>query len=553
MNDRASVTQQEAPFGVAQWAAGHLNATFQQLVDFLAENLGLAPGETLIVASPSQNEPAKYVPIVWRNHETHLDRKPFFESYPNAVSFEISQDRLILVMFPQRVKITKQLEAEIKLSLNMICRHRENGIKSAVIASAVSSNDLNSFTFRAINGMRENYIYCDDVTILISDEARQSLYLSATTTKITGIKKADIVLDIDSINEAGRAFISNTLSNLDDGKIPYDSLDSYLLCADVTSRAYFPIKLTSLNPYISESKTLAPLGIARFTNIQRRHNQRKVPSIISQFDVHFVQYFIEVLFVLLQKHIQSQTSKFDFSRLSHGLGSNIDVAIKFTNIIRDILYEKIDEFNISTKYKLENNRIYNTEDVYSYLTDMTSFLDDAHFQLSKFEPGDGMINSREKIDDFHHSVLMPVIRMSESIASANSRKSPQINNLVEANSRELPPIVGSREGFVSVLRNLLENAIKYTANQRTNITVSFEVRTDTVILHFVDEGIGVPADRREQIFIEGYRDPGARSISNRGIGIGLSYARSVMRQAQGDLVCVASKRGAHFEMIMRRW
>lgn len=88
-----------------------------------------------------------------------------------------------------------------------------------------------------------------------------------------------------------------------------------------------------------------------------------------------------------------------------------------------------------------------------------------------------------------------------------------------------------------VLTNLLSNAVKYAPGSR--VTVDAALR-DTggpragqwVVLTVADNGPGIPADKREAIFLEYTRlDPEARP----GAGIGLAISRRIARLLGGDL------------------
>lgn len=73
-----------------------------------------------------------------------------------------------------------------------------------------------------------------------------------------------------------------------------------------------------------------------------------------------------------------------------------------------------------------------------------------------------------------------------------------------------------------------------------------------LVLDYYDSGIGIPENELEQVFVEGHRSVAARRISNRGIGVGLSFSRDVVRYLGGDLTCLEHTGGAHFQLKMRR-
>jgi signal transduction histidine kinase len=84
-----------------------------------------------------------------------------------------------------------------------------------------------------------------------------------------------------------------------------------------------------------------------------------------------------------------------------------------------------------------------------------------------------------------------------------------------------------------VLRNLLTNAIKFTAEGEVRLTVrrAGEKAEFTVS----DTGAGIPPELHERIFEEFYQVPGSRPVTGRGTGLGLPYARRLAAILGGGL------------------
>jgi two-component system, OmpR family, sensor histidine kinase SenX3 len=102
-------------------------------------------------------------------------------------------------------------------------------------------------------------------------------------------------------------------------------------------------------------------------------------------------------------------------------------------------------------------------------------------------------------------------------------------------------LVCDRRQVVSAIRNLLENAVKYSEPGEV-VDVSVE-RSDTSLEIVVrDHGVGIPARDMERIFERFYRVDKARSRETGGTGLGLSIVRHVA-QAHGGDVAVQSVEG----------
>jgi signal transduction histidine kinase len=84
-----------------------------------------------------------------------------------------------------------------------------------------------------------------------------------------------------------------------------------------------------------------------------------------------------------------------------------------------------------------------------------------------------------------------------------------------------------------VLRNLLTNAIKFTA--RGSVRLSARLVGSDVEFTVADTGTGIPAELQERIFEEFYQVPGSQALSGKGTGLGLPYARRLVGILGGGL------------------
>jgi signal transduction histidine kinase len=99
-----------------------------------------------------------------------------------------------------------------------------------------------------------------------------------------------------------------------------------------------------------------------------------------------------------------------------------------------------------------------------------------------------------------------------------------------------------------VLLNLLDNAVKYGPTEQT-VRVSLGQQGQDVVLSVEDQGPGVPAREREQIWSPFMRGAAARSKG--GSGIGLTIVREIVEQHGGRCwVEPASASGARFVVTL---
>lgn len=110
-------------------------------------------------------------------------------------------------------------------------------------------------------------------------------------------------------------------------------------------------------------------------------------------------------------------------------------------------------------------------------------------------------------------------------------------------SVECPPLVvpGQRVEVEMIVRNLLDNAVKY-ATGAPQVEVRAEaVRGDRVVLQIADNGPGIPAKLRRKIFGRFVRLGNELERSRQGTGLGLYIVRTLVKRMQG--VVTARDRG----------
>jgi len=96
-----------------------------------------------------------------------------------------------------------------------------------------------------------------------------------------------------------------------------------------------------------------------------------------------------------------------------------------------------------------------------------------------------------------------------------------------------------------VLVNLIENAVKYAADQGCERTLRVELSSDAerVHLHVLDRGPGIPVAERERVFERFHRVETERAAHVVGTGLGLALVRELSRAHGGDATCAARKGG----------
>jgi signal transduction histidine kinase len=98
-----------------------------------------------------------------------------------------------------------------------------------------------------------------------------------------------------------------------------------------------------------------------------------------------------------------------------------------------------------------------------------------------------------------------------------------------------------------VLRNLLDNAFKYSLPESRPVEVSASNGRDAVVIRVTDDGVGILDGDAERVFEPFFRVDASRSKETGGYGLGLSICKRVMEAHGGSIVVERSgDRGASF-------
>jgi two-component system sensor histidine kinase KdpD len=191
------------------------------------------------------------------------------------------------------------------------------------------------------------------------------------------------------------------------------------------------------------------------------------------------------------------------------------------------------------------------------LRDLSSQLSDAQ----KLELLTTIIDESERLNRFIANLLdmtklesgavVPKLAphdLSEIVGSALSRASKILaRHRVELDlAGDLPMLAVDAVLFEQVLFNLLDNAAKY-APAETTIRIESRRENDSVCLHILDEGNGIPSDDLEHIFDKFYRAQKADQV-RAGTGLGLAISRGFIEAMHGTIVAAnrADRTGAVF-------
>ncbi|HZD11861.1 MAG TPA: ATP-binding protein [Candidatus Binatia bacterium] len=125
--------------------------------------------------------------------------------------------------------------------------------------------------------------------------------------------------------------------------------------------------------------------------------------------------------------------------------------------------------------------------------------------------------------------------LRELVEQAAQRAHPQPGeNLHMLLPENLPTLIADPQRIEVVLRNLIENAAKYS-NGNGPITVRARWDESEIIVCVEDEGPGIPSEHSEHIFDSFYRVEDGLTRTQAGAGLGLAIAQGFVRAHGGEI------------------
>ena len=147
--------------------------------------------------------------------------------------------------------------------------------------------------------------------------------------------------------------------------------------------------------------------------------------------------------------------------------------------------------------------------------------------------------SRSQVDSRHcRNVLLPEAATEAVRELSDAAKAKGVNVRI---ADDLPPIEVDAAVVELALMNYVSNGIKYSDNDKSErwVTISAGVEAPNtehdreVVIRVSDNGIGIPADRRENLFQEFYRAHDETVTEATGTGLGLSIVREAVEAIGG--------------------
>jgi two-component system, OmpR family, phosphate regulon sensor histidine kinase PhoR len=162
-------------------------------------------------------------------------------------------------------------------------------------------------------------------------------------------------------------------------------------------------------------------------------------------------------------------------------------------------------------------------------------------QLAAMEKGNFKISPEES--DIHHLITEVV----ESMNIQAENRQGKIQTFLNA---ENPRIRADEFHFSNVIRNLLDNALKYCENI-PDISVRTSNEGNKLLLSVEDNGIGLSKEQQGKVFDKFYRAATGNVHDVKGFGLGLHYVKTIVEMHGGTIKVKSEKgKGSNFEILL---
>jgi signal transduction histidine kinase len=151
-----------------------------------------------------------------------------------------------------------------------------------------------------------------------------------------------------------------------------------------------------------------------------------------------------------------------------------------------------------------------------------------------------------------HLTLKPVSlsEIIQSVCDLYEFVAEDKNIVIKQNPSAQIEVVADNNRLQQAFANLIDNAIKYSPPDSV-IEIGVEQNSAHTCISFTDHGTGIDPQDQDKIWDRLYR--GDRSRSEKGVGLGLSFVKAIVKAHHGTVrVTSQPHQGSTFEILLPR-
>jgi signal transduction histidine kinase len=211
---------------------------------------------------------------------------------------------------------------------------------------------------------------------------------------------------------------------------------------------------------------------------------------------------------------QANAAKSEFlANMSHELRTPLNAIGGYADLLSAGIRGPVSETQLADLDRIKRNQLH----LLSLINDILNF--------AKLEAGSVRLDLRD-------------VSMNEALGELEALIAPQllekrIHYTYECCDARFTAYVDP-ERLQQILLNLLSNAVKFTPPEG-RISVECGATSDAMIVKVRDTGVGIPADKLEQVFEPFVQLDRGQTKTNVGTGLGLAISRDLARAMNGEL------------------
>lgn len=152
-----------------------------------------------------------------------------------------------------------------------------------------------------------------------------------------------------------------------------------------------------------------------------------------------------------------------------------------------------------------------------------------------------LTRSDRAIDDRSAMRRFPLEDLVEDLLDLHQDQAVALGLTLRGDIRDSAVVLGHPERLRRLLENLLVNALRFSPPGGT-VTVGLAARGSLIQLWVDDQGPGIPAEQRRQVFERFWQaDPSRSEMEHHGLG--LSIAQAIAEAHRGELIALAAPGG----------
>ena len=205
--------------------------------------------------------------------------------------------------------------------------------------------------------------------------------------------------------------------------------------------------------------------------------------------------------------------------------SNITHELKTPVAVISAAIEAISDPDISLKTNQKNNYLQHSKKEVQNLSELIERI----LEISFYEEGKLVLNTTQI------NYIEEIKNIIKQIKLLYHKKT----NIKIENQTNTPFIFADKKQFIFVVKNILDNAMKYS-KQEVNISIVIKQIKQSIHIEVKDDGYGINQDSLKHIFEKFYREP-SKNHKIKGQGLGLYIVKGIMTAHNGKILIESKK------------